>query len=117
MGQCNGGQVSLTRFKPFQLLGGEIVMAGLISGGICKSRERAERNRQQDVKACPDEDWRIVKVVVVDPEALAEFDVVWEDFKPLDKNNGIKAGDVGYVVTFFYDDTNLFNAGLIRLRD
>ena len=93
-------------------------MAGLISGGICKSRERAEWNRQQDVKACPDEDWRIVKVVVVDPEALAEFEVEWEDFKPLNKkNNGIRAGDVGYVVTYFYDDINLSNAGLLRLRD
>jgi hypothetical protein len=93
-------------------------MAGLISGGICKSRERAEANRQQDIKACPDEDWRIVKVVVVNPEALAEFEVEWEDFKPLNKkNNGIKAGDVGYIVTFFDDDTNLSNAGLLRLRD
>jgi hypothetical protein len=93
-------------------------MAGLISGGICKGRERAELNRQQDIKACPDEDWRIVKVVVVDPEALAEFEVEWEDFKPLTKeNNGIKAGDVGYVVTYFYDDKNLANAGLLRLRD
>jgi hypothetical protein len=95
-----------------------INIVGPLSGGLYKGRERAENCMRIDKNYCPDEDWRVVHVAVVDLELLEDSKPIWEDYEPLSGDaEDVKTGDVGYIVTFFDDETLLNQVGVLRLRD